>query len=86
MYDRSIEETYYRTCKEHGHLEIDRNKAVQEKNKNFCIVIPPPNITDVLYIDHALTFTLQDIMTRYKGMNGYEALYQPGLDHAGTAT
>lgn len=48
--------------------------------------MPPPNVTGVLHIGHALTFTLQDIMTRYKRMDGYKVLYQPGLDHAGIAT
>ncbi len=49
-------------------------------------MMPPPNVTGVLHIGHALTFTLQDIMTRYKRMDGYKVLYQPGLDHAGIAT
>lgn len=54
--------------------------------KTFCIMMPPPNVTGVLHIGHALTFTLQDIITRYKRMDGYITLYQPGLDHAGIAT
>ncbi|HBK1645498.1 TPA: valine--tRNA ligase [Campylobacter coli] len=86
MYDKSIEKTYYQICEERGYFEIDGNKAIQEKNKIFCIMMPPPNVTGVLHIGHALTFTLQDIMTRYKRMDGYKVLYQPGLDHAGIAT
>jgi valyl-tRNA synthetase len=49
-------------------------------------MMPPPNVTGRLHIGHALTFTLQDIITRYKRMNGYKTLWQPGTDHAGIAT
>ncbi|MBZ7935803.1 valine--tRNA ligase [Campylobacter sp. B0100352/1] len=86
VYNKEVEEKYYKICKERGYFEIDGNKSIQEKNKNFCIMMPPPNVTGVLHIGHALTFTLQDIMTRYKRMDGYRVLYQPGLDHAGIAT
>lgn len=86
IYNKEVEEEYYKICEERGYFEIDGNKSIQEKNKNFCIMMPPPNVTGVLHIGHALTFTLQDIMTRYKRMDGYKVLYQPGLDHAGIAT
>ena len=49
-------------------------------------MMPPPNVTGSLHIGHALTFTLQDIITRYKRMDGYKTLWQPGTDHAGIAT
>ena len=52
----------------------------------YCIVIPPPNVTGVLHIGHALNNTLQDILMRYKRMDGYNALWMPGTDHAGIAT
>ena len=52
----------------------------------FTIVIPPPNVTGVLHMGHALDGTLQDILTRYHRMSGYEALWLPGTDHAGIAT
>src|ERR1700728_2431285 len=52
----------------------------------FCVVIPPPNVTGILHMGHALNNTLQDIMVRYKRMNGFEALWMPGTDHAGIAT
>ena len=81
-----VEETYYKIWEDRGYFEIDGNKAIQEKGKNFSIMMPPPNVTGSLHIGHALTFTLQDIMTRYKRMDGYRALWQPGLDHAGIAT
>src|SRR5882672_9136122 len=51
-----------------------------------CIVIPPPNVTGTLHIGHAFTFTLQDVLVRYKRMDGYNALWMPGTDHAGIAT
>ncbi|MBW1773376.1 MAG: class I tRNA ligase family protein, partial [Deltaproteobacteria bacterium] len=52
----------------------------------FCIVIPPPNVTGVLHMGHALNNTLQDILCRYKRMKGFNVLWQPGTDHAGIAT
>jgi valyl-tRNA synthetase len=52
----------------------------------FCIVIPPPNVTGALHLGHALNGTLQDIMIRWRRMQGYEALWVPGTDHAGIAT
>ena len=54
--------------------------------KPYCIVIPPPNITGVLHMGHGLNNTLQDVLIRYKRMDGYAALWQPGTDHAGIAT
>ncbi|HOM06439.1 MAG TPA: valine--tRNA ligase [Syntrophales bacterium] len=58
---------------------------VSEK-RPFCIVIPPPNVTGMLHMGHALNNALQDIMTRYRRMQGYNALWMPGTDHAGIAT
>lgn len=54
--------------------------------KPFAIVIPPPNVTGMLHMGHALNNTLQDIMTRYRRMQGYNTLWMPGTDHAGIAT
>src|SRR3989338_2103573 len=54
--------------------------------KPYTIVIPPPNVTGLLHMGQALNNTLQDIIMRYKRMNGYEALWMPGTDHAGIAT
>ena len=82
----SIEENYYKIWENRGYFEIDGNKKIQKKGKNFCIMMPPPNVTGVLHIGHALTFTLQDIITRYKRMDGYKTLWQAGTDHAGIAT
>ena len=52
----------------------------------FSIVIPPPNVTGMLHMGHALNNTLQDIITRYKRMQGFNTLWMPGTDHAGIAT
>ena len=62
------------------HAEVNRDK------KPFTIVMPPPNITGQLHMGHALDNTMQDILIRYKRMQGYEALWQPGTDHAAIAT
>jgi valyl-tRNA synthetase len=56
------------------------------KKPAFTMVIPPPNITGSLHLGHALNNTLQDIMARYKRMQGYNVLWLPGIDHAGIAT
>lgn len=85
-YDKSVEKIYYDICEKRGYFEPQGNKDIQKKGKNFCIMMPPPNVTGVLHIGHALTFTLQDIITRFKRMDGFKVLYQPGLDHAGIAT
>ena len=58
----------------------------KSKKPPYSIVIPPPNVTGVLHMGHALDGTLQDILTRYHRMAGYEALWVPGTDHAGIAT
>src|SRR5260370_33043052 len=52
----------------------------------FCIVIPPPNVTGALHMGHALNNTLQDVLIRWRRMQGYNALWMPGTDHAGIAT
>ena len=83
---KEVEDKYYKFCEEQGYFEIDGNKDIQKKDKNFAIMMPPPNVTGSLHIGHALTFTLQDIITRYKRMDGYKTLWQPGVDHAGIAT
>ncbi len=83
---QKIENEFYQICEERGYFEVDSNKAIQKEGKNFSLMMPPPNVTGRLHIGHALTFTLQDIITRYKRMDGYKTLWQPGTDHAGIAT
>ncbi len=83
---KDVEDKYYKICEDRGYFEIDGNNSIQEEGKTFSIMMPPPNVTGSLHIGHALTFTLQDIITRYKRMDGYKTLWQPGTDHAGIAT
>ncbi|MCW8953947.1 MAG: valine--tRNA ligase [Sulfurimonas sp.] len=83
---QNVENEFYKICEDRKYFEIDGNAAIQKEGKNFSIMMPPPNVTGRLHIGHALTFTLQDIITRYKRMDGYKTLWQPGTDHAGIAT
>ena len=79
---KGIEDRLYQkwTEKKYFHAEVDRTK------QPFTIVIPPPNITGQLHMGHALDETMQDILIRFKRMQGYNALWQPGTDHASIAT
>ena len=83
VYDPStVEERLYKKWMDNGyfHAEVDKEK------EPFTIVIPPPNITGQLHMGHALDNTLQDILIRYKRMQGYNTLWMPGTDHASIAT
>ena len=79
---QEVEDKWYRFWEENRyfHAEVDHNK------EPFCIVIPPPNVTGQLHMGHALDETYQDILIRWKRMQGYSALWLPGTDHAGIAT
>ena len=78
---KSVENGRYDVWKEKGYFESgDLSK------KPYAIVIPPPNVTGKLHLGHAWDTTLQDIMIRYKRMDGYDCLWVPGMDHAGIAT
>src|SRR6266568_9275617 len=82
-YDPSIVESrWYREWEERGLFGADPASP----KPPYCIVIPPPNVTGSLHWGHALNNTLQDILIRYKRMDGYNALWVPGTDHAGIAT
>ena len=83
--------------KKYNHIEVEKDKYSFWKDsgyfksgdlskKPFCIVIPPPNVTGKLHLGHAWDVTLQDIIIRYKRMQGYDCLWLPGMDHAGIAT
>lgn len=77
-----VEETWYRFWEENGYF-----KAKADPSKRpFSVVIPPPNITGSLHMGHALNNTLQDIIVRFKRMQGFDTLWLPGTDHAGIAT
>ena len=79
---RKIEEEIYKFWETNECFKAD----AKSKKEPYSIVIPPPNVTGVLHMGHALDGTLQDILTRYHRMRGYEALWLPGCDHAGIAT
>ena len=84
--------------KKYNHKEVEKNKYQKWKEKEYfkchpesnkkpyCIVLPPPNVTGVLHLGHAWDVTLQDIIIRYKKMEGYDTLWLPGMDHAAIAT
>ena len=84
--------------KKYDHTSVESNKYDKWLNKKyfecdpdsnkkpFCIVLPPPNVTGVLHLGHAWDVTLQDIVIRYKKMEGYDTLWLPGMDHAAIAT
>jgi len=81
-YDKNREAQIYERWEKSGYFRAD---ARSEKTP-YTVMIPPPNITDKLHMGHALNNTIQDIMVRFKRMNGYEALWVPGTDHAAIST
>ncbi|HEX2438992.1 MAG TPA: valine--tRNA ligase, partial [Methylomirabilota bacterium] len=78
----AVEERWYPEWEQRGYFRCD----VASSKPPYCIVIPPPNVTGALHMGHAFTFTLQDVLIRRKRMDGFDALWQPGTDHAGIAT
>ncbi len=83
VYDpKQVEDRLYDYWEKHGYFHAEPNP---DKNP-YTIVIPPPNVTAVLHMGHAYNNTLQDILIRWRRMQGYEALWMPGTDHAGIAT
>ena len=83
VYDpKIVEEKWYQYWEKNDYFKADANID----KPHFSIVMPPPNVTGMLHLGHALDNTLQDILTRYKRMRGYNTLWLPGTDHAGIAT
>src|SRR3954453_11819385 len=83
QYDpREAQQKWLQFWTERGYFHSRPDPARQP----FCIVIPPPNVTGALHMGHALNDTLQDVLIRWRRMQGYNALYMPGTDHAGIAT
>ncbi|MDO8136996.1 MAG: valine--tRNA ligase, partial [Candidatus Brocadiales bacterium] len=79
---KEVEDKWYSFWEEHRYFHSEPD----QKRKSFTIVIPPPNITGVLHMGHALNCILQDVLIRWKRMQGYNTLWMPGTDHAGIAT
>lgn len=84
-----IEKYIYEWWESQGYFRPEKQRElglVSESDPRFCITLPPPNITGVLHLGHAIVLTLEDLMTRYERMNQRETLFLPGTDHAGIAT
>ena len=79
---KNVEDKWYKIWEEQKKFKA----GLDEDKPSFCIVIPPPNVTGVLHVGHALNNTLQDILIRYRRMQGMNTLWLPGTDHAGIAT
>jgi valyl-tRNA synthetase len=79
---KDVEQRWYQEWEREGYFHAE----VPSEKPSYSIVIPPPNITGVLHMGHALNNTLQDILCRWKRMSGYNVLWMPGTDHAGIAT
>ncbi|MCR4401039.1 MAG: class I tRNA ligase family protein, partial [Syntrophomonadaceae bacterium] len=77
-----VEHKWYRVWQERGYF----TPRLDAGRPPFSMVIPPPNVTGSLHLGHALNNTLQDILARWKRMQGYDTLWLPGTDHAGIAT
>ena len=77
-----IESGKYEKWLKNNYFKCDENSS----KPPFCIVLPPPNVTGVLHLGHAWDVTLQDIIIRYKKMDGFDTLWLPGMDHAAIAT
>jgi valyl-tRNA synthetase len=73
----------YKMWEDTGAFKAGANAS---RDETFCIMLPPPNVTGSLHVGHAFNHTIMDILTRWKRMQGYDTLWQPGLDHAGIAT
>lgn len=87
---QSVEEKWYLYWEQKGYFHAEANEEISKNrkfnNNTFSIVMPPPNVTGSLHLGHALDNSLQDILTRWRRMQGYHALWLPGTDHAGIAT
>jgi valyl-tRNA synthetase len=79
---QQVETKWYRVWEQNGYFRADETSV----RPHYSIVIPPPNVTGVLHMGHALNNTLQDVLCRWKRMTGHEVLWMPGTDHAGIAT
>ncbi|MBI3067417.1 MAG: class I tRNA ligase family protein, partial [Betaproteobacteria bacterium] len=79
----AIEQRWYSSWEESGYFRAGTDEANRD---NYCILLPPPNVTGTLHMGHAFQHTLMDALIRYHRMRGCNTLWQPGTDHAGIAT
>jgi valyl-tRNA synthetase len=82
----AVEVPLYQRWLKAGYFRADERRVLSGERKPFAIVLPPPNVTGDLHVGHALDHTLMDVLTRWHRMSGDEALWLPGMDHAGIAT
>ncbi|MFX1490471.1 MAG: valine--tRNA ligase [Promethearchaeota archaeon] len=86
---QKIEKDIYEWWESQGYFRPEKQRElglVENSSPRFCITLPPPNVTGVLHLGHAIVLTLEDLMARYERMNQKETLFLPGTDHAGIAT
>ena len=83
---QDIEQRIYEAWERSGAFKAGDDESKTKPSDNYCIVIPPPNVTGSLHMGHALNNSLQDVLTRFERMRGKNVLWQPGVDHAGIAT
>ena len=83
---KTIEEPLYRSWSEAGYLHVEPGPVKSGGDEPYVIVIPPPNVTSILHMGHGLNSTIQDVMVRWRRMQGRASLWVPGTDHAGIAT
>src|SRR4030043_1065048 len=81
---KNVEEKIYQLWEKSGFFNPDNLPT--KSRKTYTIVVPPPNVTGTLHMGHALNLTVQDILIRWKRMQGFKTLWLPGTDHAGIAT
>ena len=79
---KDFEDKLYKSWEEKGYFKPDMDK----NKESYCIMMPPPNVTGKLHMGHALDGTIQDILIRFKRMQGYNTLWLPGSDHASIST
>ena len=83
---KTIEEPLYRSWSEAGYFHVEHGSVLSGGRDPYVVVIPPPNVTDILHMGHGLNNTIQDVMVRWRRMQGRATLWVPGTDHAGIAT
>ena len=83
---RAIEPARYRKWQEGGYFHVPADLVLKEGLSPYVIVIPPPNVTAALHMGHGLNNTIQDVLVRWRRMQGRASLWVPGTDHAGIAT
>src|SRR5512135_1687878 len=83
---KEVETKWYRLWEEKGYFRPQSDVGRKPSAKPYVIVIPPPNVTGILHMGHALNNSIQDILIRWNRMKGIDTLWVPGVDHAGIAT